>query len=114
MLKNNKGFTFTEALVALNIVLVIIFTVAPIINLIHFEREILYDRRAISSQLHDHLQTVIYANDLLPYEQSEKINNIFVTMTFKIESEYIEACAYWENIKEREEQICLYGLPFNE
>lgn len=113
MLMNSKGFTFTEALVALNIVLVIVFTVAPIIYTIHFERQILYDRRTISSKLHDDIQAYVYGDVQLPDDYVKTINDIPVQVKIKTNNNYIKGCADWKNIKQREEEICLYGLPIN-
>lgn len=111
MWRNSKGFTFVEALVAFHIVLVIVFTVAPIVNIVYFEREVLFDRRTISSKLHDELQTYIYNGKQLPMKRSRTINNLTVTIQMTFENEFIQACANWKNVKEREENICFYGLP---
>lgn len=114
MLRTSNGFTFVEALVGLNIVLVIVFTVGMVINTIYFERTILYERRTISSNLHDQLQPFIYENRSLPSKQVQKVNHTKVTVQFKeISNHYIEACAKWQNIKGREEKVCLYGIPIN-
>lgn len=115
MLKNTNGFTFVEALVGLNIVLVILFTVSMVVNTVYYERMILYERRTISSTLHDELQSFIYGSNTLPSKKTEKINHTKVTVQFhNLTDRYIEACATWNNIKKREEEVCLYGIPINE
>lgn len=110
MLKANKGFTFVEALVGLNITVIIVFTIATVISPIYFERKILYERREITSHLHDQLQMFIYNNTALPSEQTERINQTNVTVQFKKKSNYIEGCAKWSNLRERREEVCLYGI----
>lgn len=114
MFKNNSGFTFVEALVAFKIILIVIFTVAPVVNIIHFEREILYERRMISSKLQEDLQEYIYQPENLPYVQSQRINNQLVNIQINMKLNYIKACAFWLNLKQREEKVCLYGLPIYE
>lgn len=111
MFKNCNGFTFTEALVAFTITLVICFTIAPLIHLINNERESLYDRRVISSHLHDTLQTYIYDKHHLPYDTLTTINKRETKLTFQLKNEHIKACASWENWLNRKETICLYGIP---
>lgn len=113
MLKNSKGFTFTEALVAFSITLVICITVAPIINIVHYERKSLHDKRIISSFLHDELQNFIYDSDRLPHNRKTKVNNRSVQINIILDDKFIEACADWDNRHSREEEVCLYGIPIS-
>lgn len=113
MLKTAKGFTFVEALIGLNITIIIIFTLAVVIRPIYEERTILYERREASRILHDQLQSFLYNTHSLPHEQIERINHSKIKLTYKQKDEFVEACARWKNIKDRKEALCLYGISSN-
>ena len=104
----NKGFTLIEVLVAKSIIITLLLTFIPIYSTITYEQHILKTRLLATSTLHDEL--MLYGTD----EESEKtftknINNESVTIVFINQSKYTKGCATWTNIKEREEEICLYG-----
>lgn len=74
------------------------------------ERKVLADRRAITLQLHDELQQIIhYEVDQFPYIK-EVTTNVTIQFTFTKTDGRIKGCADWTNEKEKNEQICLYGL----
>ncbi|MGM8365123.1 prepilin-type N-terminal cleavage/methylation domain-containing protein [Virgibacillus sp. W0181] len=114
-MKSSKGFTLTETLVATSIIFIMIGTILPIATLLHSEQDILADRRSIASHLHDELQSVIHdKHSPLPDMYTEKINNKNIRFQFKQNEEnFIKGCATWQNGKQIEEEICLYGYDDN-
>jgi len=109
-LKKNNGFSLIEVLVAFSMVIMLVFTILPIITLIRQEEVILSDRRHISNRLHDELQPILWNADPLNYTYTQSIRSYSVEFIFENEDQYIKGCAYWKNIKDREEKICLYGF----
>lgn len=109
-MKKINGFSFIEVLAAFSIVMMLAFTILPIISLLIQEETILSDRRIISNRLHDELQSVIWTADPYPSSISRTIRSRHVEFTFMKEKQFIKGCGYWINIKEREEKVCLYGV----
>ncbi|WP_165767881.1 type II secretion system protein [Virgibacillus indicus] len=111
-MQNNKGFTLIEVLIALSVLLSAVSVIIPTITLLHQEKHVLSDRRAIAFHLHDEMQPFLWegtnSSSALFYE---KIQNKQVTFQFLTENEYIKGCASWKNVKEIKETYCLYGLP---
>lgn len=108
-MKKNEGFTLIEVLVAMSIVMMLVATIIPINILIKQERKILEDKRTISMRLHDELQKIVF-EDMKPQNDTVEIGNKSVYFTFRTEQELQKGCAIWENEKQKEETICLYGL----
>lgn len=109
-MKKINGFSFIESLVAFSVVVVLVFTTLPIISLLRQEETILSDRRYISNRLHDELQTFLWRSGSLPSPTAETIRSNRVTFTFTKENGYIKGCSEWNNIKDRAEKVCLYGV----
>ncbi|WP_029271023.1 prepilin-type N-terminal cleavage/methylation domain-containing protein [Virgibacillus alimentarius] len=110
-MNNNKGFTLIEVLVASSIIFTIVSTTVPITSLLLKEREILSDRRIITSRLHDELQPFLWEKKkTLPSTFIKTISETPVKFHFSYKEKLIKGCAEWENVKERNEKICIYGL----
>lgn len=107
-LKNIKGFTLIESLVAMSIVMMLVVTIVPIDILIKQERKTLQDKRAIVLTLHDYLQQMTWENDML-YDEQQIINGVTVYFDYSLENQLIKGCASWDNVKQRKEKYCLYG-----
>lgn len=99
-----------EVLIAATLILSMITLFVPIITLLEEERKIFSDRRLIGSKLHDELQPFLWGIQL-GSEQSytEIMNTIKITYVFKNENNFIKGCATWENVKGKNDEICLYG-----
>ena len=63
-MKNGKGFTLIEVLVAMSIILMLVATIIPINTFIKIGEEILQDRRDILFTLHDELQDAIWKDEI--------------------------------------------------
>jgi competence protein ComGF len=110
ILKNDKGFTFTEALVSLAVLMIISTSIIPLSSFVIQEKKALSQKRIITYKLHDELQSFLY-NDLSPFSLEETIESAEVIFTFKeTEDQFIQACAAYKNIMNRKEEVCLYGL----
>jgi len=110
-LRKNKGFTLAEVLIAMSILFTVILSITPITSVLEKEQDILNDKRLISLQLHDELQPFLWNNRQIPAANMRKINNKNVTFEFKHQNEYVKGCAKWENAKQINDQICIYGIP---
>lgn len=99
-----------EVLVAMSILLMLVATIIPVDTLMKQERKNLQDRRLIVLYLHDELQQFLN-HSTKQQEKEVVVNQTEVTIMFSLENEYIKGCASWKNVKNRSEQICLYGLP---
>lgn len=110
ILLNNKGFTFIETLIAFSITIIAITTIIPIASLLTYEREVLHDRRMITSTFHDHMQTFILdKHQTLPQTFLETIHHHKVIYKYTEENKWIKGCVLWENVQKRQEELCLYG-----
>lgn len=112
-MKSNKGFTLIEVLIASSIIVMMVTTLVPIASLLLHEREVLSDRRIITSRLHDELQPFIWKEHKAPPPSlyTKSIRSTRVKFHFSYEKEFIKGCVEWENVKKRKEKLCLYGLP---
>lgn len=112
ILQNNKGFTLIEVLIASSIIVMIATTIVPIASLLLHEREVLSDRRIITSRLHDELQRFLWEERIAPPSTFTKsIRSTPVRFYFSYEEELIKGCVEWENVKKNNEALCLYGIP---
>lgn len=74
------------------------------------EQTLLQDRRNIAVKLHDELQFYIWEDHIdLPLSYTVTINRKLVLLSFTKSNSIIEGCATWENAKQKEESLCLYG-----
>ncbi|UJL44840.1 type II secretion system protein [Virgibacillus sp. NKC19-16] len=106
----NNGFTLIEVLVASSVLMMVISTVVPIISLITEHQSLLSDRRTFNYYLHDELQPYLHQQETaLPTNYSETIHNKTVTFEFQMVNELVKGCAEWQNVKNNNEVICLYG-----
>lgn len=112
-MKNNKGFTLIEVLIASSILFIIIMTVVPIKSLLTSERRLLSDRYDYTARLHEELQFYLWEEDKqlpISYEQKLKQKTILFQFT-KVSSELIKGCVEWKNVRDKNEKTCLYGYP---
>lgn len=109
-LLNNRGFTVTEVLVALTALMLLATVLIPLSTIITNEREVLSQKRHITYQLHDELHNVIHNQKSI-----ETFHKRFRTVEVKFEfteldSSLVKGCARWENLMNRSEEVCLYGI----
>ncbi len=101
-------------LIAVTILLSVVITLIPLIQLLKDEGEVLADRRYMDEQLFDKLQSFLWwPGKSLPhflYEDSHE-NTVKASYHFKQEDGLIKGCVVWTNVREEAEEICLYGLP---
>lgn len=110
-MRKTDGFSLIEVLTAFSIVMMLIMTILPIVSRLQQEEMILSDRRHISNMLHDELQSVIWEDlDHLPSPVKKTIRSHDVTFKFNRKDSYIKGCSTWKNVKERKEEVCLYGM----
>ncbi|MGJ9456959.1 type II secretion system protein [Oceanobacillus sp. CF4.6] len=110
-MQKNSGFTLIEVLIAASILFTTVSTFMPLILIVDAEQKVLSDRRNLASILHDELQHVIWDTPgELPLKFTETLNSIQVRFEFNMEQEFIKGCVAWNNAKQREERLCLYGL----
>lgn len=107
-MKNSKGFTLIEVLVAMSIILMLVATIVPINTFIQMEKKVLHDRRVILFTLHDELQDAIWQDEIKQNKQLT-INHQTVEFNFSLKNKLIKGCASWKNEKQKEETVCLYG-----
>lgn len=109
-LLNNKGFSLIESLVAVTLLMVMISTLIPITNTLIHEREVLHQKRLIGNQLHDELQPHLWdGQNRIPIKYSKKFNATTLNYKFSTENKLLKGCVTWENVKNKTNQICLYG-----
>lgn len=114
MSMNNKGYTLIEVLVASSLLFIMISIIIPISMLLKYEQSVLKDRRFIASYLHDELQLFLWNNQQSPpvsYTKNRNEKVIYLRFEYKKNQDMIEGCATWENVKQRKEEICIYGYP---
>ncbi|HEX6594440.1 MAG TPA: prepilin-type N-terminal cleavage/methylation domain-containing protein [Bacillota bacterium] len=109
---SNKGFTLIEVLIASTVVFVIITTIVPIVMLIEYERNVLRTRLTYTHLLHDELQPYLWETDQkLPHTYTKKIQLNEVTFHFSKNNHLVKGCVQWQNVKQTNEKMCLYGRP---
>lgn len=114
-LKNKKqdGFVLTELLASFSILMMISFTLIPIILQLTIEQDILFQKRDIQSYLHDELLDFSMNTEIkkqIIRKESER-NNKQITITFSREHPLWKGCARWKNAKNQTEKTCLYHYP---
>lgn len=112
-MQNRNGFSLIEVLIASSIVFTTIATFMPIISTLDTEQKVLSDRRKLAYLLHDELQEFIWNSDMkLPVTFTQTIDSSMeVQFEFLLENEFIKGCVEWNNAKNTNEQLCIYGLP---
>ncbi len=87
----------------------LVATILPIHSLVQMEQKVLQDKRKILFILHDNLQDYI-VDDLDQLKENKVVNNRSVLFIFAQEDKLMKGCAIWENAKQKEETVCLYGI----
>ncbi|WP_042145916.1 type II secretion system protein J [Paucisalibacillus sp. EB02] len=109
-MKSDKGFTISEVLVSLTVLLIISTAVLPLTSFVANERKTLSQKRIITYKLQDELQAILQ-DDFVPITWRENIETVDVIFSFTGTDEgYIQGCAVWNNLMNRQEEVCLYGL----
>lgn len=110
ILLNNKGFSLIESLVAVTLLMMMISTLIPITNLLIYEREILHQKRLFGNELHAELQPYLWdGQDSIPTEYFKTVNETKLKFIFLAENQLLKGCVEWKNVKNKTNQICLYG-----
>ncbi|MFC4388541.1 hypothetical protein ACFOZ1_12120 [Gracilibacillus marinus] len=93
-----------EVLVSMTIFLSSILTLIPVLHQIQLENRKLEERTIVAQYLYQSLQ--LYPNfHLLDNLETSKGE---VILSFHPNPKYIEGCAEWTNVKNIQEQFCLY------
>lgn len=109
ILKNSNGFSVIEAFVSLGILVLVATSFLPLASFVSYEKEALSHKRQIVLLLHDELQSVLMKNDF-PTTRKVFLDSVVTTFEFtNTESRLIKGCATWTNIRNRNEEICIYG-----
>ncbi|WP_112181302.1 MULTISPECIES: hypothetical protein [Paraliobacillus] len=112
MKHKQQGFVITELLASFSILMMISFTLVPIILQLSIEQNILFQKRDIQSFLHDELQSFSENSNSSQDTQKDLVrNNKEVTLSFIKEDPLWKGCAIWNNVKNQTEEICLYYYP---
>ena len=89
----------------------LMFTVLPLLSQIQSEEQVLSVRRSVAADLHNELQHHLAAETTMEDIQYEKhISHAVVSYHFSVTEEKVKGCAGWNNVKNRKETFCLYGL----
>lgn len=108
---NDKGFTISEVLVSLTVLLIISTAVLPLTTFVAQERKTLSQKRVITYKLQDELQVILQDDFVSTINWEENLQSADVTFQFKETNEqYIQGCATWNNLMSRQEEVCLYGI----
>ncbi|WP_072887688.1 type II secretion system protein [Ornithinibacillus halophilus] len=109
-MKKYNGFSLIEVLIASSIVFMVAITLVPLISTLNAEREALSIKRLVANELHDQLQLQLWNLETVTQFKRE-FNNFEVHFSFYEEKGSIKGCAKWINVKQKEENLCIYGLP---
>lgn len=111
ILKNNNGFTLVETVVAASLLFTTIIIIIPISSLITIERAVLEERYSYTTQLNIELQPFIHSkHKSLPSIFEQRINNKIISFQInKDQDNLIKGCAFWDNARNENERMCLYG-----
>ncbi|WP_167751332.1 type II secretion system protein [Lentibacillus salicampi] len=111
-MKNSKGFTMIEALVAASVLMMVISTLVPLTSLLLNERENLQQKREMANELHNELQPFLRENKRpLPQRLQKTVDGDEAEFRFTAENNLLKGCVSWENVNDRANQFCLYGYP---
>ncbi|SFA71187.1 hypothetical protein SAMN04488072_101174 [Lentibacillus halodurans] len=111
-MRNSKGFSLIESLVAASLLMMIITTLIPATNLLLNERESLKQKRIMTNELHSELQPFIWEEENnLPQRWFKMVNGSEAEFRFTSEDNLLKGCVIWNNAKNKTDQFCLYGNP---
>mgnify|MGYP005850824387 CR=1 FL=1 len=108
-----NGFVLSELLVSFSLIMMVSFTLLPIILQLKVEQNILFQYREIQSQLHNELQSFssTTSTESIYFKKELEINNAVVIITCEKEDKLWKGCATWNNVKTQKEKICQYYHP---
>lgn len=103
-----EGMIMLELLTTFGFILVILFTLLPILLQIRLEQNVLMQQRLIQSALHDEIQ--LHSTTVNPPTHKVlKLENITVSFKFYNDLDpIIKGRATWINAKGEEDQLSLY------
>ncbi|ALX48074.1 competence type IV pilus minor pilin ComGE [Lentibacillus amyloliquefaciens] len=111
-MKNNKGFSLVESLVAASLLMMMITTLVPAMNLLQNERESQQQKRMMVNSLHHELQPFLWeGHNNLPHHFSKTIDGHKAEFRMTDEGTLMKGCVNWRNVKNKTEQFCIYGYP---
>lgn len=85
-------------------------SIIPMTSILSYERQVLHDRRILLSKLHDHMQPFLWIDDVSPPQShEEQFQTMRVHYDFSKSDDLIKGCVRWTNVKQKEENHCLYG-----
>src|SRR5699024_9393594 len=99
----------SEVIIAMGILLMLLATVLPIHQKVTTDEHRIKHHPLIKLALHNELQAYILTDKMLDSYKTQVANND-VHMSFKMEDEYVQGCATWENALKEKEKSCLYGI----
>lgn len=107
----SNGFILIDSLFSFSLVLLLVFSLTPILSIIQKERHNLSEKMKVASLLHDELQDfILQENPELPksYTVFLKEKEIHIHLQ-NYKSPFIKGCASWLNLAKREDEICFYA-----
>lgn len=108
-MKNSRGFTFAETVVAFSIMMIIALTLYPALIEIRLEQKELSLKRYAIATLHDQFLLLSEAPSPYPHIISDS-NDYGINFFFKKENQFIKGCAAWTSIEQKKKEVCLYAL----
>ncbi|WP_176447378.1 prepilin-type N-terminal cleavage/methylation domain-containing protein [Lentibacillus sp. CBA3610] len=111
-MRNSKGFSLIEALVAASLLMMMITTLIPATNLLLNERENLRQKRYMINELQHELQPFLWeASHDLPHRFLKTVDGSEAEFRMTPDGKLVKGCVTWSNVKNRTEEFCLYGYP---
>jgi len=108
-LSKNEGFSLSEVIIAMGVLLMLVATVLPIHQKVTADEHRIKHHQLIKLALHNELQAYILTDKPLDSFKSQ-VAKKDVQMSFTMEDEYVKGCATWENVLKEKEKSCLYGI----
>lgn len=110
MLKDERGLIFIEVLITFSLVLMSVSLMLPTTMMIKGERQVQKERLEIIYRLQTIIHEQVYEKQTpLPYFFTENIYQKQVHFNLKLDNDFIKGCAKWKNVKQQEENFCLYA-----
>lgn len=109
ILSKSDGFSLSEVIIAMGILLMLVATVLPIHQKVTTDEHRIKHHQLIKLALHNELQAYILTDKTLDSYKSQ-VAKKDVQMSFTMEDEYVKGCATWENALKEKEKSCLYGI----
>ncbi|MFD1066241.1 hypothetical protein [Oceanobacillus locisalsi] len=110
MLKNDKGFTLFETLIASLLLFSMLTMLLPLLSLLAKEQYDSVERVHITNELHDDLQGALIGITTYPSNYTVTPYRASAAFSFKLEGEFLKGCAEWTNAKQKTETKCLYAV----